>query len=88
MVLTKFFASIHPDVLNSVVQTVVEGAEREIFLSSDCSWLRRTKILIVELHDRLVPGCSEALERALSPYSFRRTVKGENTILINNDLVA
>jgi uncharacterized protein YjgD (DUF1641 family) len=29
MLLTKFFASIPPDVLNSVVQTVVEGAERE-----------------------------------------------------------
>ena len=29
MLLTKFFGSIPPDVLNSVVQTVVEGAERE-----------------------------------------------------------
>jgi uncharacterized protein YjgD (DUF1641 family) len=29
LLLTKFFASISPDVLNSVVQTVVEGAERE-----------------------------------------------------------
>jgi uncharacterized protein YjgD (DUF1641 family) len=29
LLLTKFFASIPPDVLNSVVQTVVEGAERE-----------------------------------------------------------
>jgi uncharacterized protein YjgD (DUF1641 family) len=29
LLLTKFFASIPPDVLNSVVQTVLEGAERE-----------------------------------------------------------
>lgn len=29
VLLTKFFGSISPDVLNSVVQTVVEGAERE-----------------------------------------------------------
>lgn len=29
LLLTKFFGSISPDVLNSVVQTVVEGAERE-----------------------------------------------------------
>jgi uncharacterized protein YjgD (DUF1641 family) len=29
LLLTKFFGSIHPDVLNSVVQTVMEGAERE-----------------------------------------------------------
>jgi len=29
LLLTKFFGSIHPDVLNSVVQTVVEGSERE-----------------------------------------------------------
>jgi FkbM family methyltransferase len=71
-----------------ILKLDVEGAERAIFLSSDCSWLRRTKIVIVELHDRLVPGCTEALERALSSYSFRRMVKGENTILINNELVA
>jgi uncharacterized protein YjgD (DUF1641 family) len=29
LLLTKFFGSIHPDVLNSVVQTVVEAAGRE-----------------------------------------------------------
>jgi uncharacterized protein YjgD (DUF1641 family) len=29
VLLTKFFGSIPPDVLNSLVQTVVEGAERE-----------------------------------------------------------
>ncbi|HWY45964.1 MAG TPA: hypothetical protein VNX70_01185 [Bryobacteraceae bacterium] len=29
LLLTKFFGSVHPDVLNSLVQTVVEGAERE-----------------------------------------------------------
>ena len=29
LLLTKFFGSIPPDVLNSVVQTMVDGAERE-----------------------------------------------------------
>jgi uncharacterized protein YjgD (DUF1641 family) len=29
LLLTKFFASIPPDVLNSLVQTTVEGAQRE-----------------------------------------------------------
>jgi FkbM family methyltransferase len=69
-----------------ILKLDVEGAEKEIFLSSDCSWLSKTKILIVELHDRLVPGCTEALEGALQKYSFRQMAKGENRIFINNQL--
>jgi FkbM family methyltransferase len=68
-----------------ILKLDVEGAEKEIFSAPDCSWLSKTKVLIIELHDRMVPGCSAALEKALEGYSFRRMVRGEDLILINNE---
>lgn len=66
-----------------ILKLDIEGTEKQIFSAPDCSWLDKTKLLIIELHDRMVPGCSEALDKAVRAYSFRREVRGENTILIN-----
>jgi FkbM family methyltransferase len=66
-----------------ILKLDVEGAEKEIFAAADCSWIGKTRVLIVELHDRMLPGCSQALEKALRGYSFRRTMQGENVILTN-----
>jgi FkbM family methyltransferase len=59
----------------------VEGAEREIF-SGDCGWLERVKLIVIELHDRMKPGCSEAVFSAASRYGFVQLGKrGENVLL-------
>ena len=42
-----------------ILKMDVEGAEREI-LRAGGEWLRRTRVLIVELHDRIVAGCEDA----------------------------
>ena len=63
-----------------ILKLDVEGAEREIF-SANVEWLDRTRLMIVELHDRHVSGCSVALERALKGRSFKRSERGENSIL-------
>jgi FkbM family methyltransferase len=55
----------------------VEGAEAEI-LRSSTEWLDRVNILIIELHDRLVPGCGEALCAALHGRRFRQEIVGQN----------
>jgi FkbM family methyltransferase len=68
-----------------ILKMDIEGAEREVFSAQDRSWLSITKVLIVELHDRLRPGCSRALNNAISGLGFRRIERGENTILINHD---
>ncbi len=69
-----------------ILKMDVEGAEKEIFSAADCSWLAQTRVLMIELHDRMVPGCSEALDSAFAAYSFRRSSFQESTILINNQL--
>ncbi|MCK6617534.1 MAG: FkbM family methyltransferase [Cyclobacteriaceae bacterium] len=70
-----------------ILKIDIEGSEKEVF-SGDTSWLRITKCLVIELHDRMKPGCSEAVFAALSPYHFSKTVKGENLVFINQEITS
>lgn len=44
----------------------IEGAEVEVF--RHCEWMHAIQILSIELHDRIVPGCSYAVHEALRGY--------------------
>lgn len=46
-----------------IVKLDIEGGERAI-LSGDVDWLQDTRALCVELHDRVVGGCTEAFHAA------------------------
>jgi hypothetical protein len=61
----------------------VEGAEREI-LSESFPWRDRVGAFAIELHDRLRPGCSLALEQAASGF-HRCDVPPLTEVLINPD---
>jgi FkbM family methyltransferase len=69
-----------------VLKLDVEGSEKEIFSSGFEDWLPRTRVLIVELHDRMKQGCSKSVFSALSRYSFSLTIAGENLVFVNEDL--
>jgi FkbM family methyltransferase len=56
----------------------VEGAEQEVF--EDTRWLTGTRCLMIELHDRFRPGCSEAVEPAMQ--GFARSQRGETTFYV------
>ncbi len=59
----------------------VEGAEKEIF-SSDChNWLIKMDMIIIELHDRLIQGCTKTFNRAIEPYNYKKVRNGENIFL-------
>ena len=66
----------------------IEGAEKQIFEGQNCdNWLSRVKILAIELHDFVTPGCSMPFFKALSRMSdieFR--LAGENLIIINHSI--
>lgn len=42
----------------------IEGGEKEVLESSD-SWLPGVRVLVAELHDRIVDGCREAFDKAV-----------------------
>lgn len=68
-----------------ILKLDVEGAEKEIFTPESAAWLKRVKIIIVELHDRKKRGCSEALYRSLiiNDIPFTQKNSGYNTIIYN-----
>ncbi len=72
-----------------ILKLNVNGAEREIF-SDDShyqSWLPYTKILIIELHDRMKRDCSHNFFHAISWYEYFFMQAENNLIFIREDLL-
>lgn len=65
-----------------ILKLDIEGAERELFGRGSAQWIDRVGVIIIELHDWILPGCSEALLNATKGLSWMRSRIGENTILI------
>lgn len=58
----------------------IEGSEMSVFKSGYQSWLPKVKVLIVELHEKMQPGCTQVFEEAVAKYPFKKTISGENLI--------
>jgi len=50
----------------------IEGGEKQVFSRGHETWLHSVDALLIELHDRIVPGCAAVVYRALINYSFNR----------------
>jgi FkbM family methyltransferase len=70
-----------------ILKMDIEGSEKEIF-EGDTSWLAVTRCLVIELHDRMKPGCSKAVFQALMGYNFSCEIRGENLVFSNRDYAA
>ena len=73
------FKTGHIDIL----KIDVEGAEMEIFENPEL-WIGNVGSMIVELHERMRPGCSINFNRATSHFDYR-WVKGENVCVTLQD---
>ena len=65
-----------------ILKIDIEGAEKELFSSGFEDWLGLVDLLIIELHDNLRDGCSQAFYRALTHYEFSQFSKGENIFIL------
>ncbi len=70
-----------------ILKLDVEGAEKEIFTTGYRDWLPLTKVLVVELHDRMKEGCSKAFFKAMLEYDFEIEMLGENLVCTRADVV-
>jgi FkbM family methyltransferase len=70
-----------------ILKLDIEGSEKEVFSSNYEAWLDKVNIIILELHDWIKKGCSEALMEALKDYNFYMSCRGENIIFIRPDIV-
>lgn len=65
-----------------ILKMDVEGAEKEILMKDASRWIGRVNVMIVELHDHVVPGCKEALHKATENVDFETFQRGENWVLV------
>lgn len=62
-----------------ILKIDIEGAEKEVF-STPTAWIERVDALIMELHDRMKPGCSDSINDATGSFECRWR-RGENLFL-------
>ena len=66
----------------------IETSEKELFSDNYQTWLPKTKMIVIELHDKLKKGCSHAffsaVNESIKDYSY--SIRGESTIIINHDI--
>jgi FkbM family methyltransferase len=69
-----------------ILKLDIEGAELEVFQSGYHSWLPKTRIIMIELHDFMKSNCSAALFNALSEagIKYSMAIRDENIIIFNN----
>lgn len=62
----------------------IEGSEVEV-LSSSRDWIDNVRFMLVSLHDDFRPGCTEALEKAISRRGFDKSDAVYSTLIYNPD---
>jgi FkbM family methyltransferase len=71
-----------------ILKIDIECAEKYLFSNNYLSWLPKTKMVIIELHEHLCSGCSqpffEAIGKSFKNYSYH--IRCENTMIVNRDL--
>jgi hypothetical protein len=66
-----------------ILKLDIEGAEKEVFSNCD-KWLGNVRILMIELHDHLKPGCSSIVYSALAKFNFSECRNGTTIVLTRN----
>ena len=61
-----------------ILKIDIESAEKQLFERNASAWLDSVNLLIIELHDNLQSGCSQAFYGALTNHTFDQYIVGEN----------
>jgi FkbM family methyltransferase len=64
-----------------ILKLDIEGGEKALFSNGVAEWLPMVKIIIIELHDRFVSGCSKAFYSSICSRTFSQEVLGENLVI-------
>ena len=63
-----------------ILKLDIEGAEKEIFTNNHHLWLDKVQVIIIELHDRYIEGCTDAVYSAIDLDYWDEYKKGEKVI--------
>jgi FkbM family methyltransferase len=61
-----------------ILKIDIEGAEQNLFSGNYESWLKKTRVLVIELHGGI---CAQVFNKAVDGFGFNRMQRGEHTIL-------
>lgn len=64
-----------------ILKIDIEGAENKLFSSNSDYWLKNTRFIFVETHDRYVPGTEKLILEKSKEYGFKVDKKGEYLVL-------
>jgi FkbM family methyltransferase len=64
----------------------IEGGELELFSANFLPWITKVRVIIIELHDRLRPGCAAAFYSAIRDLRFTQQQRGDTVMIVNEDL--
>lgn len=64
-----------------ILKLDIEGAEKEVFAATDLSWLKKVKLLIIELHDRYKKDCTKTVFEALRAFDYDAHFNHENIFI-------
>ena len=64
-----------------ILKMDIEGAEYNVFKNEDLSWLKKVRVLVIELHEFFRPGVTALFNERISDISHIKMVRGENIII-------
>jgi hypothetical protein len=67
-----------------VLKIDIEGAEKDLFEKNYENWLPKTKIIMVETHDRMIPKCSYTVMKTINDFNFILYTTTEGTLIYYN----
>ena len=63
-----------------ILKLDIEGSEFNLFSAENLDWLDQVDVVIIELHDRIIPGCSNVVRKAFSGGQWKEFTVGEKVI--------
>ncbi len=67
-----------------ILKIDIEGAEKQLFESNYENWLPKTKVIMIETHDRMLPKCSYTVMKTINEFNFILYTTTEGTLIYFN----
>lgn len=70
-----------------ILKVDIEGAEKNVFSTNYKEWIGKVNIIIIELHDRFVEGCTDTLYNAVNLKDWDEYKQGEKVVLVRKTYI-
>jgi len=67
-----------------ILKMDIEGSELNVFQSQNLKWLDKTHVIIIELHDAIMPGCTEQFLKTIGP-GWKETARTGSNVMMERE---